>query len=241
MWEFSNQLVLALLPYIIIFFTVIGLFWLFAGGIDKIKHPEEYRNKGTTGERAVYLTLTKKFHIPEKQIFRNIYIPTKNGTTEIDLIVVSKKGILVFECKNYYGNVYGDGNQQYWVQYFGKKKSRFLSPVIQNRRHVQHLANFLEKYPNLPIIPFVCTTGNANWKLKNIDPTDHVLVWTGVHFKDIYDELPDFPEMSKYFNPLCTIFRQLERPDAAIREQHVANLQKSQQNPKSSHHHRHKH
>lgn len=235
MWEFSNQLALALLPFVLLMFVIAGFVWLFNGGIDKLKHPEEYRTKGVAGERTLYLALTEKFHIPEDQIFRNVYIPTKNGTTEIDLLVVSKKGILVFECKKYHGNVYGDGNQKYWIQYLGGKKSHFLSPVVQNRIHVQHLMKYLAAYPDLPIIPFISTTGNANWKLKNIDPADHVLAWTGVHLKDVYAQLPDYPEMSKYFRPLCATFKKLERPDATLREQHVANLQKQ------NHHRRRKH
>ena len=68
---------------------------------DYVQHPEEYATKGSAGERLVYLNLIRGYNIPEAQIFRNVYVPTRNGTTEIDLIVVSKKGLRVFECKNY--------------------------------------------------------------------------------------------------------------------------------------------
>lgn len=108
----------------LILFAVSGLVWLFGcHGIDKIKHPEEWKTIGSSGERILYITLTKKFQIPENQIFRNVYIPTRNGkTSEIDLLVVSKKGLFVFECKNYGGNIYGDANREKWIQYLGKKR-----------------------------------------------------------------------------------------------------------------------
>ena len=97
---------------------------------DKFKNPEEYKDVGSAGERAVYLMLRDQFHIPENQIFRNVYIPAKNGNTaEIDILVVSKKGLLVFECKNYAGNIYGDINRKKWIQYLGNTKSFFYNGV----------------------------------------------------------------------------------------------------------------
>ncbi|MBQ3436743.1 hypothetical protein IJG26_02230 [Candidatus Saccharibacteria bacterium] len=61
-------------------------FWLFfCHGIDKIKHPEEWRDAGRSGERILYNMLVRKFKIPEGQIFRNVYIPRRNGkTSEMD-------------------------------------------------------------------------------------------------------------------------------------------------------------
>lgn len=39
----------------------------------------------------------------------NLYLPKEDGsTTEIDLIMLSETGILVFESKNYSGWIFGD-------------------------------------------------------------------------------------------------------------------------------------
>ena len=104
-----------------------GLIWLFLGhGIDKILHPEEWQNAGMSGERIIYKTLLTKTDIQERQVLRNVYIPVANGkTSEIDLLVVCKQGVLVFECKNYAGNIYGDAKMKNWIQYLGQKKSYF--------------------------------------------------------------------------------------------------------------------
>ena len=104
--------------------VIIALIYYFNS--DVFKHPEEYKTKGATGERLAYLRLID-YGVPESQIIRNVYVPTKYGTTEIDIIVVSKKGVLVFECKNYHGTIYGDGKYDKWIQYLGKKKSYFYS------------------------------------------------------------------------------------------------------------------
>lgn len=199
------------------------LVWLLCGhGIDKLKHPDEWSSKGSAGERAVWLTLTKKYHIPEDRIFRNVYVPIgRNRMTEIDMVVVSRKGLLVFECKNYAGRIYGDGQRSKWVQYVGSKKSYFLSPVMQNRMHVKHLYEYFKDIPDLPIIPFTVTTQMGNWKLKNVDLSDHVLGWSGQSFWDIYRALPDAQCMSLHYHQICLKLKQLERPVQSIREEHI--------------------
>lgn len=97
----------------VVLFIIASLIWLFAcHGIDKIRHPEEWTNEGKSGEQIIYRTLIDQIYVPENQILRNVYVPTADGkTSEIDLLVVSKKGLLVFECKNYAGNVYGDAQR----------------------------------------------------------------------------------------------------------------------------------
>lgn len=223
-WRFA----LTMFPAIGLLFLVVAILWIATGGIDKLRHPEEYRGKGAAAERNLYLVLQRKYHIPAEQIFRNVYIPTPSGTTEIDLLVVSRKGILVFECKDYHGNIYGDGDHPRWIQYCGRQKNYFLSPVVQNRTHLKHLSAFLKDFPGIPLVPLVVTTTGAKWHLKNIDLNDHVLGVTGVHFCDVYSNLSDFPGMSRYYRPLCRIFRELERPSPVVRAQHIQNLQKRQ-------------
>ena len=120
--------ILPLLTFIILT-VIIAVIWLFYDhGANRLKQPEEWQSTGSSGEQIIFLTLNKKLHIPENQILRNVYIPTENGkTSEIDLLVVSKKGLFVFEVKNYAGNIYGDTKRKKWIQYLGKKKSFFYN------------------------------------------------------------------------------------------------------------------
>lgn len=191
---FFNQISFQLLFSLLVFlaFLILVLWLFFNHGIDKLKHPEEWQDAGTAGERILYTALVKQFKIPENQIFRNVYIPREGGkTAELDLVVLSRKGIFIFECKNYAGNIYGDGKRSQWVQYVGNKKSYFYNPLLQNKNHVKYLKNFLAKSViEVPIIPILSTIARGNWKIKNLGNDDYVL-GINYHFKDIYESLPD--------------------------------------------------
>ena len=205
-----------------VFAIITTLIWLFYGnGIDKLRHPKEWSDAGKAGEQATYLALTNKYHVPPEQIIRNVYISTAKGdTAEIDLIVLSRKGILVFECKNYHGNIYGDGRRRRWVQYLGRQKNYFYSPVMQNRTHAQAVRNYFSDIPGLPVIPIFVATNNATLKLRNINPDDHVM-GDNLSLSDVYDQLPDSDVMASHYGRILRTLRQFERPDDTIRQQHI--------------------
>ena len=204
-------------------FLAAGLVWLFGcHGIDKIKHPEEWQTAGSAGERIFYSTLTKKFNIPENQILRNVYIPTKDGkTSEIDLLVISKKGIFVFEIKNYGGNIYGDANRSKWIQYIGRQKNFFYNPLLQNKNHAKHLKQFLAQDGiEIPIIPLISTITRGKWKVKNLKPGDYILGYN-CHLKDIYKNTPNSATMAKHSKTILTKLTPLSRTSEDIKEKHI--------------------
>ena len=72
---------------------------------------------GWTGETLteVELLFVKLFGKKGKML-RNVYIPKGNGeTSEIDVLYISRKGIFVFESKNYSGWIFGKESDQYWT------------------------------------------------------------------------------------------------------------------------------
>ena len=211
----------------VILFIIAGLIWLFAcHGIDKIRHPEEWTDEGKSGEQIIYRTLIDQIHVPENQILRNVYVPTTDGkTSEIDLLVVFKKGLLVFECKNYAGNVYGDAQRNKWIQYLGKKKSFFYNPFMQNRSHVKHLKKYLEAYGDIPMIPMVTTITRGNWKVKNYGPEDYLLGYNS-HLKEILAKTPDSELMAQHFKAIMAKLQPLSRPDEAIRQEHIEQIKR---------------
>ena len=187
----------------------IVLVWLSNDGLDRLKYPEEWKDVGSSGERILYKTLIRKFKIPENQILRNVYVPKRNGkTTEIDLIAVSKKGLFVFECKNYGGNIYGDARRQKWIQYMGKKKSYFYSPLWQNRNHAKYLGEFLGL--DIPIVPIVATITRGEWKVRNLGEGDYIL-GLNCHFKDIYKKMPESEVMKKRFGEIVEKLKKCEK------------------------------
>lgn len=83
----------------------------------------------------------------DKRIYRrihNVVVPSSNGTTQIDHILISPFGIFVIETKNMKGWIFGGKDDAQWTQVLFGKKYRFQNPLRQNYRHTKSLADFLE-------------------------------------------------------------------------------------------------
>lgn len=104
---------------------------------------------GHFGEYLTYRELRTVEKSGAKFLF-NCYLPKENGeTTEVDLLLISKSGIYVFESKNYSGWIFGRENAKFWTQTLpagrGKKahKEQFLNPIFQNKLHLDVLRKIL--------------------------------------------------------------------------------------------------
>lgn len=83
-------------------------------------------NRGTWSERKLILKLLKH-NIPAITIYHDLYVERYNGQySQIDAVVVTKAGIIVFEVKDYSGWIFGKGYQNYWTQVlaYGKENYR---------------------------------------------------------------------------------------------------------------------
>ena len=222
----NDAIIQLTIPLLLIFLAGYIINFFLNHGVDKLKHPEEWRTKGASGERIFYKLLIDKIGIPENQILRNVYIPTKPGkTSEIDLLVISKKAIFVFEVKNYGGNIYGDRDREKWIQYVGRQKHFFYNPFLQNETHVKHLKEFLSGYQNIPIIPMTTTISRGNWKVKNLKPNDYFLGYNS-HFVDIYKNLPIANLSKQDFDTILKKLTPLSRPSQKIRDKHISQIKK---------------
>lgn len=80
-----------------------------------------------------------------KKTLNNVYLPYKGKTSEIDIILITEKGIYVIESKNYSGWIFGSVEQNYWTQSLNQyTKYRFYNPIIQNRTHITALSEYLK-------------------------------------------------------------------------------------------------
>lgn len=123
-------------------------------------------SRGTVSERQLILTLLKS-GIPPQTIFHDLYIAGNNGKfSQIDLVVATKVGIIVFEVKDFSGWIYGKGNQTKWTQVlaYGNKKYRFYNPILQNNGHIKQLRQALKE--NVPFYSVIVFYGNS--KLQDI-------------------------------------------------------------------------
>jgi len=99
--------------------------------------------KGWLDEKMTAFGMWLKLDPKVYRRINNVILPARNGTTQIDHVVVSIYGLFVIETKNMDGWIFGSAQQETWTQQFFKKKLKFQNPLRQNYRHTRCLAEFL--------------------------------------------------------------------------------------------------
>jgi predicted RecB family endonuclease len=136
-------------------------------------------SKGEYGEFVLYRKIISVFG--KQFVMTNLYVENKTTEqTEIDVLAVSKRGIYVFEMKNYGGYIYGSGNDRSWTQVMNpRSKKSFYNPLRQNATHAKgiaaHLGVSMER-----IIPVVVFSNRAKLRKIKIDSHDNVLLLSKV-------------------------------------------------------------
>lgn len=98
--------------------------------------------KGWFGEKQTQLGMWLKLGDEYKR-FHDVIIPTQNGSTQIDHLLISRFGIFVIETKNINGWIFGNEKSKQWTQSLYGKKYKFQNPLHQNYRHTKALATYL--------------------------------------------------------------------------------------------------
>ena len=99
--------------------------------------------KGATGEFIVNIGAKLFLDKEQYHLIKNVTLPTEDGTTQIDHIIVSKFGVFVVETKNMKGWIFGSPNQKTWTQKIYKHSSKFQNPLHQNYKHTKTLESLL--------------------------------------------------------------------------------------------------
>lgn len=177
------------------------------------------QDTGLYGEYQLFSSLREVEKEGGRFLF-NIYVPKKEGgTSEIDLLLITKEGIFVFENKNYSGWIFGAENQLYWTQTLpcgrgGSQKNKFYNPIMQNKSHIRYLREFLgTSVPIYSIIVFSdrCTLKQVNFseektyivyrnsvaeKVKAIRGEGTHLPITNSQMQTIYDRLYPYTQLT---------------------------------------------
>ncbi|MFZ4699892.1 MAG: NERD domain-containing protein [Candidatus Methylumidiphilus sp.] len=119
------------------------LFWYFVPIIILLGILKSPWFKGLVGEAKVNLAIRLFLNKKEYHPIKNVTLPTEDGTTQIDHIIVSKYGIFVVETKNMKGWIFGDPNQPTWTQKIYRHTSKFQNPLRQNYKHTKTLESSL--------------------------------------------------------------------------------------------------
>ncbi len=119
-------------------------------------------NRGTRSERKLVLELLK-YGIPSQTIFHDLYVEKrKRRYAQIDLVVPTSVGVLVFEVKDYSGWIYGNDSPR-WTQVlvYGREKHRFYNPIMQNSKHIFDLKKKLSQFENTPFFSIIVFYGDC--------------------------------------------------------------------------------
>lgn len=119
--------------------------------------------KGVLGEFQVNLIAKLRLDKRSYTLFKNVTLPTENGTTQIDHIIVSRYGVFVIETKNINGWIFGNPQQKTWTQKLYRHTSTFQNPLHQNYKHTQTLQDALGLDPD-KVFSVVVFIGDSTFK-----------------------------------------------------------------------------
>ena len=134
--------------------------------------------RGTRSERALVSKLLES-GIPSQTIFHDLYLKKYyENYSQIDLVVATKVGILVFEVKEYSGWIFGTGNKPQWLQVlnYGREKNYFYNPILQNAKHIDDLKKQLKQFENIPFYSIIVFYGDCTLKEINFVPKNTFIV-----------------------------------------------------------------
>lgn len=170
------------------------------------------KDRGAYGEFLVYDTLRRE----KGQWLFNLYLPKGEEKTEIDALLLSERGIFLFESKNFTGRVYGSAGNPEWFHTFktskGIKKQRFFNPIMQNSAHQKALCALigLEEIV-FPIVVFgkntdlhVQESGECSKKLTTLNRLSSVVrsfekgVLKQEEIKRLYGVLEPYTQVDAY-------------------------------------------
>ncbi|MDZ7937133.1 MAG: nuclease-related domain-containing protein [Rhodoferax sp.] len=96
----------------------------------------------------------------------HVTLQLKDGTTQVDHILVSRFGVFVIETKDYKGWIFANPKQAKWTQVLFKAQFKFQNPILQNFRHVRAVQDLLDFLPPSAIQSVVVFTGEAEFKTE---------------------------------------------------------------------------
>jgi len=118
--------------------------------------------KGWIGEVRLDRTL-RKLPAQRYHLIGNLTLPTADGSTQLDHVLVSPHGVFVIETKNFGGWIFGKAHEKMWTQKFPRRSSSFQNPLRQNYKHVRTLAE-LTGVDEAALFSLVVFVGTAEFK-----------------------------------------------------------------------------
>jgi hypothetical protein len=179
------------------------------------------RIKGKQGELATSVllhTLSSK----DYRIFDDVILDTKDRTTQIDHIVISRYGVFVIEAKNYSGSIYGSDDLKQWTQKLGAKTNRFHSPVMQNAGHIKAINALLPDIDKSAFVSIIAFAAKAKVKVDSKEIVTYIAKVPRA-IRKYKEEILSLEDA----NRLIAALNEADRSKTVSNREHVENLKRS--------------
>lgn len=174
-------------------------------------------NTGNFGEGLTFFELERIDTY--SKILTNLYIPTEEGTTEIDLLFIAPSGIYVLESKNYSGWIFGSEKSKNWTTVIFKSKHKFFNPIWQNNKHIKYLKMVLENTQPKSIVVF-----SDRCELKKLNVGRNVVVQRKQLKETILNDLAAKIYTNEQIDEFYNIMKRYANQSMIIKEQHINQL-----------------
>lgn len=103
---------------------------------------------GKQGEKAA-IEIIKQVLQEDDILLTNVCVKYREKTTELDNVILNRRGVFIIEVKNYSGELVGKEDDYEWTKYKVSKggniyEKQVRNPIKQVRRQVYILARFLK-------------------------------------------------------------------------------------------------
>ncbi len=178
--------------------------------------------KGWFGEKQTQLGMWLKLG-DEYTKFHDLIIPTSNGSTQIDHLLISQFGIFVIETKNINGWIFGNEKSKQWTQSLYGKKYKFQNPLHQNYRHTKALAKYLNTdHDNIHSVVFFI---GDNSELKTDLPKNVMTHGLSSYIKSFRNNVYSASELKVFEQQIIKL-----QENGITSKEHVANLKERYSN-----------
>lgn len=170
------------------------------------------------GEREVAEVLKK---IKGYKLLNDILIKNQDKTTQIDHVLIGKKGIFVIETKDFSGIIKGEEYSKVWTQIIKGYSNEFYNPIRQNYGHIKALEN-LTKRRNI-FISTIVFTDKSN--IEEVDTETAV-----IQLKDLKKFIKKYPSNininKEEIESIYNLIKKNNINSSRIRKKHVKNINK---------------
>ncbi|QWE20059.1 nuclease-related domain-containing protein [Polynucleobacter sp. AP-Kolm-20A-A1] len=143
---------------------VTGFILLFIGYLAGSRRNSSYQAQNA-GEQRVRDALMANLPSRDWHLMNHLTLPRDGGgTTQIDHVLISRRGIFVIETKDYSGWIFCSASQKLWMQITRRGRYQFQNPIQQNYGHLKAIERALDFIEPQFIKGVVVFAGDSEFK-----------------------------------------------------------------------------